>query len=169
MLVSKSEKKKSNDLLTIKRNTLYLKTPVEIDEPYVLFFNSLEKIPLYYQYFIAKINSLAFKEELWNVDIKPYFRKEKLRYWYKFLTAKWYFDLIYNEILNRFLLQFAYDTIFSLQDKGVLELFGPLGISSVAFTIAFELKKMQMGRVYYYAYFMLMFLFVFLISLSYFF
>jgi hypothetical protein len=57
-------KKKSNDLLTIKRNTLYLKTHIEIDEPYVLVFNTLEKIPFYYQYFMSKINSLAFKQEL---------------------------------------------------------------------------------------------------------
>jgi NADH-ubiquinone oxidoreductase chain 5 len=160
-------KKKSNDLLTIKRNTLYLKTHVEIDEPYVLFFNTLEKIPLYYQYFIAKINSLAFKEELWNVDIKPYFRKEKLRYWYKFLTAKWYFDLIYNELLNRLLLKFAYNITFSLLDKGLLEIFGPTGLSFISFRVAFELKKLQIGRVYYYSYFMIMFLFLSLLSWSY--
>ena len=65
-------------------------------------------------------------------------------------------------------MKWAYKRIFSLQDKGMLELFGPLGLSFISFQLAFELKKIQLGRVYYYAYFMLMFLFLSLLSLNYF-
>ena len=173
----KALKEKILSRLNINRNVLYFKANNEIDEPSVINYNLIQNSPTYYISFLWKLQRTGFISRLF-VDMsmtrrtwKRHFleKKKVLRQGYKFLSAKWYFDLIYNEILNRFLLQFAYDTIFSLQDKGVLELFGPLGISSVAFTIAFELKKMQMGRVYYYAYFMLMFLFVFLISLSYFF
>ena len=87
---------------------------------------------------------------------------------YRFLTYKWYFDAIYNEFLNRPLLQMAYTTIFCSLDKGILELFGPYGISYVLFSGASKMKRMQLGQVYYYAYLMLMFILVSLIVINFF-
>ena len=61
----------------------------------------------------------------------------------------------------------AYTTIFRALDKGILELFGPYGISYVLFTGAYKIKHMQLGEVYYYAYFMVMFVLVSLVVLNY--
>ena len=61
----------------------------------------------------------------------------------------------------------AYNTIFVSLDKGFLELFGPYGISSVLFSSASKMKRMQVGAVYYYAYLMLMFIFVSLLVINY--
>ena len=85
---------------------------------------------------------------------------------YHFLSYKWYFDAIYNEIINRPLLKFAYETIFKSLDKGLLEWFGPSGSSFVLFWGASRLKRMQLGRAYYYAYLMIAFLLIFLIVLQ---
>ena len=63
----------------------------------------------------------------------------------------------------------AYTTIFCSLDKGVLELFGPYGISYVLFSSARSLKRMHVGEVYYYAYLMLMFILVSVLVISYFF
>jgi len=86
--------------------------------------------------------------------------KSWLRSLYKFLSYKWYFDAIYNELINRPLLRFAYRTTFKSFDKGFLEIFGPHGISTVLFKSAFEIKKMHVGQAYYYAYFMVFFLII---------
>jgi NADH-ubiquinone oxidoreductase chain 5 len=86
---------------------------------------------------------------------------------YKFLSYKWYFDAVYNELLNRPLLKIAYTTIFRCLDKGLLELFGPYGISYVLFSGANKMKEMQIGAVYYYAYLMVMFIFISIIVLNY--
>jgi len=86
--------------------------------------------------------------------------KSWLRNLYKFLSYKWYFDAIYNELINRPLLRFAYRTTFKSFDKGFLEIFGPHGISTVLFKSAFEIKKMHVGQAYYYAYFMVFFLII---------
>ena len=86
---------------------------------------------------------------------------------YRFLSYKWYFDAIYNELINRPLLKVAYKTIFKSLDKGLLELFGPYGTSYVLFLGASKMKRMQVGEVYYYAYLMITFLLLFLILLNY--
>jgi len=86
---------------------------------------------------------------------------------YRFLSYKWYFDAIYNELINRPLLILAYKIIFKTLDKGLLELFGPYGGSFVLFLSATKTKKMQLGGAYYYAYLMITFLLVFLILLQY--
>lgn len=85
---------------------------------------------------------------------------------YHFLNYKWYFDAIYNELINRPLLNMAYKTIFKSLDKGLLELFGPYGSSFALFFGAAKMKRMQLGGAYYYAYLMIAFLLIFLILLQ---
>jgi len=65
--------------------------------------------------------------------------------------------------MNRPLLNLAYTTIFKSLDKGLLELFGPYGTSFALFFGASRLKRMQLGKAYYYAYLMIAFLLVSLI------
>jgi len=89
-----------------------------------------------------------------------------LRELYRFLSYKWYFDVIYNELVNRPLLRFAYATIFRSLDKGILELFGPYGFSYLLFSSASQMKRMQLGEIYYYAYLIIMFVFVSIVTLN---
>ena len=93
--------------------------------------------------------------------------KSFLRELYRFLSYKWYFDAVYNEIINRPVLKIAYSTLFRLLDKGILELFGPYGISSNLFSSANKMKRLQIGEVYYYAYLMTMFIVISIIALNY--
>lgn len=62
----------------------------------------------------------------------------------------------------------AYTTIFRSLDKGLLELFGPYGLSYVLFSGAQKMKRMQIGEVYYYAYLMMMFLLISVVVLNFF-
>ena len=69
--------------------------------------------------------------------------------------------------MNRPFLNIAYKTIFKSLDKGLLEMFGPHGITSILFFGASRMKRMQTGEVYYYAYLMITFLLISLIAISY--
>jgi hypothetical protein len=59
----------------------------------------------------------------------------------------------------------GYNTTFKTLDKGLLEMFGPHGISIALYNSAYELKKMHVGQAYYYAYFMLFFLIVSVVAI----
>ena len=48
---------------------------------------------------------------------------------YNFFVYKWYFDVIYNHYINKPILSYVYFRLFSYLDKGVLEYFGPYGLS----------------------------------------
>ena len=91
--------------------------------------------------------------------------QEFLLNFYSFLSAKWYFDAIYNEFIVMFGFKHGYNTTFKTLDKGLLEMFGPNGISIALYKCANELRKMHSGQVYYYAYFMLLFLMVNIIAI----
>jgi hypothetical protein len=64
-----------------------------------------------------------------------------------------------------FTLSQGYKATFKSLDKGLLEIFGPYGISIALFKSANELKKMHVGQAYYYAYFMLFFLIISVLTL----
>jgi len=48
---------------------------------------------------------------------------------YTFFNRSWFFDRVYNEWGGRFFMASGYALTFKMVDKGILELFGPLGIS----------------------------------------
>lgn len=78
---------------------------------------------------------------------------------YRFLVSKWGFDAVYNEFFALRTLLFAYNN-FALTDKGLLEAIGPTGLGQVTHRIGLLLARVQTGRVYDYAFFMLAGLFV---------
>jgi hypothetical protein len=47
---------------------------------------------------------------------------------FSFLSNKWYFDVIYNRLINYNILHFSYEVTFKTIDKGVLEIVGPFGL-----------------------------------------
>ncbi len=76
---------------------------------------------------------------------------------YSFLSYKWYFDVIYNKLINLPLLKTCYNVIFKVIDKGFLEHSGPYFFSILLSRLATDVKQMQTGYVYRYGYFMLFF------------
>ena len=70
---------------------------------------------------------------------------------YKFLTKKWYFDKIYNELIVQTLLNLGYNITFKLIDRGILEIVGPYGLVTNINKISKEVSKVQSGLVYHYA------------------
>jgi NADH-ubiquinone oxidoreductase chain 5 len=68
-----------------------------------------------------------------------------------FLNNKWYFDYLYNHYIGFFILRHGYETFYKLLDKGLIEICGPQGLSTLVYRISLNLSKKQTGYVYHIA------------------
>jgi proton-translocating NADH-quinone oxidoreductase chain L len=81
---------------------------------------------------------------LFKIKISPLGRKI-----YCFLNRKWYFDKIYNDCFGQFFFNFGYSISYKFIDRGIFEIFGPTGLSTIALNIGSNLQKMQTGLIYH--------------------
>jgi proton-translocating NADH-quinone oxidoreductase chain L len=88
---------------------------------------------------------------------------EKVRSLHRFLSHKWYFDTVYNRLINQPLLECGYRVVFALMDKGLLEAFGPTGLGAYSFRAGTLITAFQSGRVYDYAWVMVCFIYLYTI------
>lgn len=102
-----------------------------------------------------------FKEQVATVQ-----ENKSVREVYRFLSHKWYFDTVYNRLFNQPILEWAYNTVFGLIDKGLLETAGPTGLGNLSTRIGAEVAAVQTGRVFEYAWVMLGTLYIYTISLG---
>ena len=73
---------------------------------------------------------------------------------YYFFTKKWYFDLIYNNFIVKTTLNIGYNFTYKILDKGLFEIFGPLGIKKILSKIFDLMYKLETGYIYHYFFFM---------------
>ena len=75
---------------------------------------------------------------------------------YKFFVKKWFFDLIYFFFIVKPILSCGYNITFKLIDRGLIEIFGPLGLTRFINDIANLSIKNQTGYIFNYAFMMLL-------------
>jgi NADH-ubiquinone oxidoreductase chain 5 len=73
---------------------------------------------------------------------------------YTFFNKKWFFDKLQNETIGSFLLKTGYDTTYKVVDKGLIELFGPSGLSNVVSIISKQVSQLESGKINQYAFLM---------------
>lgn len=71
---------------------------------------------------------------------------------YTFLSKKWFFDKVQNELFGSFFLRFGYKVTFKLIDKNLLEVFGPRGISSLLLLYSKQISILQSGILNHYTF-----------------
>jgi len=71
---------------------------------------------------------------------------------YNFFSKKWFFDKVYNEYLTQSLFKFSYSTSYKLIDRGIIEILGPMGLSSLITKQAKIFYKLQTGSIYHYSF-----------------
>ena len=71
---------------------------------------------------------------------------------YTFLNKRWLVDAVYNEWIARPLLWAGYNCTFKAVDKGALEHIGPTGIILYTRRLVPQLRTMQSGKLYHYAF-----------------
>ena len=82
---------------------------------------------------------------------------------YTFFNKKWFFDKFYIEFIGQTFFNYSYTKTYKQLDKGLFELIGPFGFSSLIFNKSISFSKNQSGNVYHYA-FIIFFSFILIIS-----
>ncbi len=88
-------------------------------------------------------------------------------YFYNFLNRKWYFDKIYYEFINQYILKIGYNYSYKMIDKGLIEMFGPYGLVTIFSFLSQQFILIQTGYVYHYSLLILIST-IFLISILFF-
>jgi proton-translocating NADH-quinone oxidoreductase chain L len=71
-----------------------------------------------------------------------------------FFFNKWYFDYVYNYYFGYSILNYSYECFYKLLDKGIIENFGPNGLSIVCYKVAARINYNQSGVIYHLACFL---------------
>ena len=71
---------------------------------------------------------------------------------YSFFNKKWFFDKIYNEYISQFFFTISYTITYKIIDRGIIEVFGPMGLSSLITKKASYISKLQTGYLYHYTF-----------------
>ena len=69
---------------------------------------------------------------------------------YNFLNKKWFFDKVYNEYIAQFFFSFGYNISYKIVDRGIIEIFGPMGLSSSISSKSSHIVKLQSNYIYHY-------------------
>ena len=72
-------------------------------------------------------------------------------YLYNFLNRKWYFDKIYYEFINQYVLKIGYDVTYKMIDKGLIEICGPFGLVNTFLFLSRKVSLFQTGFIYHYS------------------
>lgn len=72
-------------------------------------------------------------------------------YFYTFLNRKWYFDKIYYEFINQYILKIGYNVTYKMIDKGLIEMCGPYGLISIFSFLSQQIVSIQTGFIYHYS------------------
>lgn len=110
-----------------------------------LFYKTLPVILSLFGFLLALFLYIFQSKILFN--IKTSFIGNKI---YNFLNRKWFFDKIYNEYLGQFFFKFGYSISYKFIDRGIFEILGPTGLSTLALNIGNKFHKMQSGFIYHY-------------------
>ena len=78
-----------------------------------------------------------------------------IRFFYNFFNRKWFFDKVYNEFINQFVLKVGYYKTYKLLDRGVVEKLGPFGIMNFFYNNSMKINFLQTGLIYHSALLML--------------
>ena len=81
---------------------------------------------------------------------------------YSFFNKKWFFDRLQNELIVSPLLKTGYSITYKLVDKGIIELFGPSGLSRSALSLSKQVSLLQSGKINQYAFLIFALLIVFI-------
>nr|DAZ88482.1 TPA_asm: NADH dehydrogenase subunit 5 [Phytophthora nicotianae P1976] len=87
---------------------------------------------------------------LYNLKISEYGL-----YFYNFLNRKWYFDKIYYEFINQYILKIGYNFTYKMIDKGLIEMCGPYGLTTIFSFLSQQIILLQTGYIYHYSLLML--------------
>jgi NADH-ubiquinone oxidoreductase chain 5 len=128
-------------------------------QPYQLLVIDAEFIPTFYRVLptiVALLGALSafifynfYKKFLVNLKFSKYGRSV-----YIFLNRKWFFDKVFIDLIAQNILVCSFKLTYTIIDRGVLEIFGPLGASTIIKRFFIWLNLVQSGFIFHYSYLM---------------
>jgi NADH-ubiquinone oxidoreductase chain 5 len=104
--------------------------------------------------------SITSKQVIFSYKMSKVYRKL-----YNFLSKRWHFDQLGNEVVVHRYMNFGYRISFQLLDKGNIEVFGPFGLSSKILGFSQNLASYQSGFLFHYSFVMIIGVLSFLLFL----
>ena len=117
-----------------------------------------EFIPVYVKWvpFFASIFGSFFSIFLYHFFSRSLFKlytsSNILSSIYVFFNKKWFFDRLQNELMVSSLLKIGYNTTYKLIDKGLIEVFGPSGLTKSALNLSKQVSLLQSGKINQYSF-----------------
>lgn len=116
--------------------------------------------------FIVYNNVIIAKYKL-NISVKVIrFIQSLCHVVYTFLNSAWQFNYIINHFFIKNIWKFGHLITYRIIDRGILEIIGPKGISSVLIKLTQVISNFQSGMVFNYALIMIVFTALFLSGVS---
>jgi len=115
----------------------------------------IEFIDLFYKQLplMVTIFGVTLALFIYTFNLDKYYSLKKsssFKVFYNFLSRKWYFDRLYNQLITQNVLYYSYYYTYKDIDRGFIEVFGPSGIiNSVNFSHSF-IKNFQTGNIFHY-------------------
>ncbi len=106
---------------------------------------------------LSLVNYLFHFNKLFALKINPIGRS-----FYTFLNRKWFFDKIYNENISQFFFKISYRNIYQNIDRGILEFFGPYGLSIQIYKYSKDFFSISLNSIYHYLFLSLGFIIFFI-------
>jgi len=121
------------------------------------YYVEAEFLPFYIKLipFIFTILGIFFAVVLYGIYERKFINLvfyKKIYNLYCFLVKKWYFDIIYNEIIVKNLVKFGYFVSFKMVDRFLLESLGPLGLVRFFKNLIKKVSLLQSGLIYHYVF-----------------
>lgn len=102
---------------------------------------------------ILTIVGVIYAFFLYLFGIESYFLQKKesvFKSYYTFFNKKWYFDRIYNQLINQSFLSASYNFFYKNVDRGIIEFIGPTGIVTDINLFVYKIKPIQSGYILNY-------------------
>jgi NADH-ubiquinone oxidoreductase chain 5 len=112
---------------------------------------------------VITILGAFFSYFLYKSKLYEYYKIKNYSLFYNihiFFNKKWFFDRIYNEFITQNSLKTSYNYFYKTIDRGLLEHFGPFGISNLIFNLYNYIKHIQTGRITCYLLYFFFFIFI---------
>lgn len=87
----------------------------------------------------------------YSIHLLPTFSSPFFLSLYTFFNSKWFFDYVYNSFVVKPIFNWGHNVSYKVLDRGLIEFFGPWGISSVVQRLSLYISSLQSGLIYNYA------------------
>jgi NADH:ubiquinone oxidoreductase subunit 5 (subunit L)/multisubunit Na+/H+ antiporter MnhA subunit len=131
-----------------------------LDAEFSLFF--IKFLPLIFT-LLGIIFFFLLNKFMFNFLYKLIFLNKIFWYIFYFFNKALFFDNIINDYFISFILKISYLSIYKYIEKGILELFGPIIIYKMLYTLYFIIKKFNDGLIFNYIFIILWFIIYFII------